>query len=131
MADLTDDRIADLVRRTAVGWMPNMHAALVELQGYRAAKAADAARIRDVVLDAIIEVAGPCWTHSGRRIRDDAAAKAAEQVVTPAVHFDEEDTAALHWAREFIDVRTFSYDGAAGRMLGLIDSLLAAHGAKP
>jgi hypothetical protein len=158
---------------------------LAEIRRNRAAKAADAARIRDVVSYATYkEFAGKyddCtivdadWTEIRTAIADRcveqlatpavrlpidehaldiarahlagggsppiradttavlarALVDFADKMATPAVHLDEEDTASLHWAREFIDVRTFSYDGAAGRMLGLLDRLIAAHGAKP
>lgn len=40
---------------------------------------------------------------------------------------DDEDVVSLRWTREFIDVRTFNYDGEAGRAIGLIDRLLALH----
>lgn len=44
---------------------------------------------------------------------------------------DDGDLASLRWLQEFVDARTFNYDGESGRALGLIDRLLAAHGAKP
>jgi len=81
MADVTDERLANLISWTSKAGMPDVHHLLLENRDHRAARAADEDRIRAVVDEALNAPGAPVRTSAWC---GSVAARIASQLATAA-----------------------------------------------
>jgi hypothetical protein len=121
MGDLTDDELIGLSNSFSL----HARRAAVEIMRRRAAQAASAERVREVVREVFATVSERSGAEFAQRHIEDIATRVASQLAAPAPLMNDNDHATLAWLRQLLG--SIAYRVAPERVaaIAMIDRLLA------